>query len=151
MLFRWADSLDTPRADEMGRRGQRWRTGSRGRFGSTTPHFQGLLSVRKISPRRPISSDWGVSRLSAHVESTLSTLIMSDQTLGRARGGTDRYCMTDPGTPSRCEHRCEHLRHRPNLMSDQTSGAWRMCSLDGVTAWKCPGSLMPALTVSPMS
>jgi hypothetical protein len=30
VLFRWADSLETPRADEMGRRGQRWRTGSRG-------------------------------------------------------------------------------------------------------------------------
>ena len=23
-------------------------------------------------------------------------------------------------------------------MSDRTSGAWRVCSLDGVTAWKCP-------------
>ena len=64
----------------------------------------------------------------------------------------------------RCSHRCSHLlgsrgqsystcqrRHGRNLMSDRTSGAWRVCSLDGVTAWKCPGSLMPALTVSPRS
>ena len=84
----------------------------------------------------PISSAWGVSRLSAHLESTLSTLPMSDQTLGRARSGADRYCMTDPGTAVGCEQRCEHLRHGPNLMSDQTSGAWSTCSLDGLTAWK---------------
>ena len=77
--------------------------------------------VRKISPRRPISSARGVSRLSPHLESTLSTLPMSDQTLGRSRGGADKYCVTDPGPPvSRCEHRCEHLRHGPNLMSDRT-------------------------------
>ena len=51
----------------------------------------------------------------------------------------------------RCSHRCSHLlgsrgqsystcqrRHGRNLMSDRTSGAWRVCSLDGLTAWKCP-------------
>ena len=40
-----------------------------------------------------------MSRLSAHLESTRSTLPMSDQTLGRARGGADKYCVTDPGPP----------------------------------------------------
>ena len=33
-----------------------------------------------------------------HLESTCSTLPMSDQTLGRTRGDADKYCMTDPGT-----------------------------------------------------
>ena len=89
---------------------------------------------------RPISSARDISRLSSDLESTLSTLLMSDQILCWARGGAVKYCMTDrdPGTPSRCEHRCEYLRHRPNLMSDRTWGAWNACSLDGVTAWKRP-------------
>ena len=41
------------------------------------------------------------------------------------------------GVPG-CEHRCEHLRHGRDLMSDRTSGAWSACSLDGLTAWKRP-------------
>ena len=99
VLSRWADSLEMSRADEMGRRGQIWRTGSSGRFCvKNTPHFHGSWPVRKISPRRPISSARGVTRLPPHLESPLSTLTMSDQTLGRARGGADRYCMTYPGT-----------------------------------------------------
>ena len=43
-----------------------------------------------------------------------------------------------PRDRSRCEHRCEHLRHGPNLMSVRASGAWRVCSLDALTAWKRP-------------
>ena len=43
-----------------------------------------------------------------------------------------------PRDRSRCEQRCEHLRHGPNLMSDRTSGAWSACSLDALTAWKRP-------------
>ena len=37
-----------------------------------------------------------------------------------------------------CEHRCEHLRHGRDPMSDRTSGAWSTCSLDGLTAWTRP-------------
>ena len=62
-------------------------------LGRNAPHFDGAWSVRKISPRRPISSAQGVSRLSAHVESTCSTLVMSDQTLGIARGDGVHTCV----------------------------------------------------------
>ena len=81
----------------MGRCGQRWRTGSRWQFWPKTPHFHGSWPVRKISPRRSISSAWGVSRLSAHPESTCSTLPMSDQTLGRASGVGVHTCIHTPG------------------------------------------------------
>jgi len=94
--------------------------------------------VRKISPRRPISSARGVSRLSAHVESTCSILPMSDQTLSRARGdGVHNTVHTYCG-PGVCEYRCEHHRHGRDPMSDRTSGAWSTCSLDGLTAWTRP-------------
>ena len=37
---------------------------------------------------------------------------MSDQTLGRSRGGADKHCVTDPesetAVASRCEYRWEH-------------------------------------------
>ena len=62
------------------------------------PQFRGSRPVRNISPRRPMSSARSISRLSPHLESTLSTLPVSDQTLCWVRGGADKYCVTDPGT-----------------------------------------------------
>ena len=101
------------------------------------------MAVRKVSPRRPILSARGVSRLSAHVESTCSTLVMSDQTLGIARGDGVHTCVHTPGVYGKvpvpgCEHRCEHLRHGRDLMSDRTSGTWRTCPPHGLTAWTRP-------------
>jgi hypothetical protein len=49
---------------------------------------------------------------------------------------THRSCTYMPHVS--CEQCCEHLRHGRDLMSDQTSGAWSTCSLDGLTAWKRP-------------
>ena len=46
-----------------------------------------------------------------------------------------------------CEHRCEHLRHGRDLMSDRTSGAWSACSLHGLTAWTRPESTKWAVVV----
>ena len=43
-----------------------------------------------------------------------------------------------PQDRSRCEHRCEHPGHGRKVMSDRTSGAWRVCSLHGLTAWTRP-------------
>ena len=43
-----------------------------------------------------------------------------------------------PRERSRCEQCCEHLRHGRDPMSDRTSGAWRVCSLHGLTAWTRP-------------
>jgi hypothetical protein len=51
---------------------------------TTTAHFVGSGRFQAVSP--------------SDLESTRSTLLMSDQTLGRVRGGADKYCMTDPGT-----------------------------------------------------
>ena len=58
---------------------------------------------------------------------------------------THRSCTYMPHVS--CEQCCEHLRHGRDLMSDQTSGAWSTCSLDGLTAWKRPDPTKWAVVV----
>ena len=92
-----------PRADEMGRRGDTLRTGHET---LKMRYFHAKSTARARAPSLTTTAHFvgrrGVPRLSPHLESTLSTLPMSDQTLGRSRGGADkyidRYCVTDPGT-----------------------------------------------------
>ena len=55
--------------------------------------------------------------------------------------------MFTPTAVPGCEHRCEHLRHGRDLMSDRTSGAWSACSLHGLTAWTRPESTKWAVVV----
>ena len=51
---------------------------------TTTAHFVGSGRFQALTPSR---------------EHVFHAPHMSDQTLGRARGGADKYCVTDPGPP----------------------------------------------------
>ena len=97
VLFTWADSLDTPRADEMGRHDQRWGTGSRGQFDRKHLIFMVRGPCAKYHHDGPFRRLGAFPGWSAHVESTRSTLLMSDQTLGRARGLGVHTCIHTPG------------------------------------------------------